>query len=150
MYYPDLSAYSYYLKTPVSCVLNAGWLDSKHPFEKGLVSPGFLDKLATALCAEGPLNVHVNKIRGAHHCSVCGDDGPFELGRGRVVLGSSELWIPSIDAGHFWAAPSLIYHYVKDHGYRPPQAFVDSIMALDLAADFDAQGAYLRAVEGHF
>lgn len=150
MYYPDFSNYSYYLKKPVNCVWNAGWLDSTHSFDKGPTPDGFLEKLEAIISSAGSLDVHVNRIRGVHSCSVCDGHGPFELGPNNVVLGSSELWIPSVEQGQYWAAPSLIYHYVKDHDYRPPEGFVRSVMALNHESEFNAQDVYLELVAGHF
>ncbi|WP_455680782.1 DUF7919 family protein [Streptomyces pristinaespiralis] len=33
-----------------------------------------------------------------------------------------------------YAAPFLIKHYVTVHGYRPPEAFIDAVLAVDLDA----------------
>jgi hypothetical protein len=150
MHYPDLSNYTYYLKKPVASVQNVGWLDAAYDFDKGLVAEGFLEKLEAIISSAGSLDAHVNKIRGVHPCSVCGEKGPFEIGANNVVLGASELWIPDVETGRYWAAPSLIYHYVKDHGYRPPEKFVEAVMAMNLESGFNAQEMYLEAVAGHF
>jgi hypothetical protein len=150
MHYADLSNYAYYLKKPVDSVRNVGWLDAAYEFDVGAVPDGFLEKLEAIICSIGSLNAHVNKIRGVHSCSVCGELGPFEIGSNNVVLGASELWIPDVESGLYWAAPSLIYHYVRDHGYRPPDEFIKAVMAMNLESGFNAQDVYLDLVAGHF
>ena len=30
--------------------------------------------------------------------------------------------------GNVYAAPSLIFHYILQHGYQPPQEFIDAVM----------------------
>ncbi len=34
--------------------------------------------------------------------------------------------------GKSYAAPNLIYHYIKDCGYFPPQEFIDAVKALGI------------------
>jgi len=29
-----------------------------------------------------------------------------------------------------YAAPALIYHYVVEHDYKPPQEFIDAVMTV--------------------
>jgi hypothetical protein len=38
------------------------------------------------------------------------------------------------EVGIAYAAPFLITHYITVHGYRPPQVFIDAVLAVDLAA----------------
>ena len=33
--------------------------------------------------------------------------------------------------GRVYAAPTLIWHYVTEHGYRPPDEFIDAVLADD-------------------
>ncbi len=40
-----------------------------------------------------------------------------------MLLGSAEIRVPE-KAGKTYAAPNLIYHYMKDRGYLPPQEFL--------------------------
>jgi hypothetical protein len=44
-----------------------------------------------------------------------------------VLLGSAEAWI-SDHRGTVYAAPNLIYHYVRDVGYLPPEEFVEAVV----------------------
>jgi hypothetical protein len=150
MHYPDLSSYEYYLKTPVESVRNIGWLDAAFEFNKGDVDQSLLERLESLISSEGSTDLHVNKIRGVHPCAVCGERGPFEVGLNKVVLGSSELWIPDLVEGHYFAAPSLIYHYIRDHGYLPPIVFSEAVMRMNPNSQFNAQDTYLELVAGHF
>jgi hypothetical protein len=43
-----------------------------------------------------------------------------------MLLGSAEIRVPGKD-GKVYAAPNLIYHYIKDCGYLPPQEFIDAV-----------------------
>ncbi len=46
---------------------------------------------------------------------------------------NGEIRIPG-EAGVAYAAPFLITHYITVHGYRPPQVFVDAVLAVELGA----------------
>jgi hypothetical protein len=58
----------------------------------------------------------------------------------KFILGSSEIWIPEYKAeGHYFATFGLIIHYIKDHGYKLPQEFIDSVLILDINLCFNGQ-----------
>ncbi len=151
MYYQDLSQYRYLLKTPLSDVLNVGWLVEGHPYAQGDVDDWVLPKLAAVILASAPFDAHVNRMRGSHPCSLsrnCAKPVTFET-RGRAVtLGASELWIPARQ--RMWAAPSMVYHYIEQHHYQPPELFIADLQALRLDVPFNAQQVYLKAVARHF
>lgn len=130
MYYPDLSPYSYlkddqYIPEEMPCPLNVGWLDIKHPFEVGEPS----EKLLDALFAKRAYPV--NKMRGYHQCQFCKSKA-FGLETARkgktLVLGSAEIRVKG-KGGTVYAAPDLIYHYVAEHHYKPPQEFIDALLS---------------------
>jgi hypothetical protein len=107
----------------IKCV---GWLASSHAFPTQTPSEGLLD-LLWDYCA-----ISVNQTRGIHACSFCpqGDKDvpPFlyaERNGQRKLLGSAEIRVFG-DNGNVYAAPTLIYHYVSMHDYRPPAEFVDA------------------------
>lgn len=62
----------------------------------------------------------------------------------RTPLGMSEIWLTN-DTGWF-AAPSLVIHYITDHGYLPPSAFVRAVWALRTGDRFLGQEVYDRLV----
>ena len=138
--YPDLSLYRYRTGDFGDRVLNVGWLDRSEPFPVGDVPAEFVSRL-WAFCG-----TRVMALRGVHYCTVCPSFGPDDLwtshrGSWRM-LGSAEVW--AFDTtGTAYAAPNLVFHYVVAHGYRPPSAFVDALVAgpgPDDATYFDQLG----------
>ncbi|MFE2149246.1 hypothetical protein ACFXAO_04345 [Streptomyces lavendulae] len=67
----------------------------------------------------------MNVCLGVHECDLCPED--------EAPDGNGEVRIPG-GPGVAYAAPFLITHYVTAHGYRPPQAFIDAVLAVDLDA----------------
>jgi hypothetical protein len=118
--YADLSPYEY---TPSADgnVVNVGWLGCESDFQVGSVDESI--RLGLRKRAENPLNV----MRGWHDCELCGMESPIRIPplegvHGRISLGTGELWVVG-DAGITYVAPTLIVHYVEDHGYVPPASF---------------------------
>jgi hypothetical protein len=115
-YFLDLSPYVY-AETDRER-LNVGWLDDAHTFPKAPVDPSLRNALVHLL------KFQVNETRGSHSCVFCGrrriffrDDDGVEC-----LLGAAELHVDGADGSGF-AAPSLIVHYVIEHGYHPPDSF---------------------------
>ncbi len=54
---------------------------------------------------------------------------------GEFIVGGAEIRVTG-SAGVTFAAPDMIIHYVTDHGYRPPDEFLD-----DLRRSLNAEGA---------
>jgi hypothetical protein len=138
MYYPDLSPYQY-LQSERSHnrstqLLNIGWLDHAHGYPQGSVLPAFVERLRI-FCA-----LPVVSTMGLHICGLCNgpedrldyknllpqprisrsqDSPSFSLGSGEIrVIGAK---------GIIYAAPNMLYHYVVDHHYRPPDAFISAV-----------------------
>ncbi|MBW6434835.1 hypothetical protein KZ829_13920 [Actinoplanes hulinensis] len=144
-HFPDLSVYTYHPEEIIgfptgttSCRpgyerLNVGWLDAPHEFETGTVADGFADALLDIIAGR-----RINQMRGFHVCTLC----PAQASPGRprslevvhrsrtLYLGSSEIRVPS-GPGTMFAAPTLIWHYVTAHGYRPPDVFVLAVHGYD-------------------
>jgi hypothetical protein len=126
MYFNDLSPYSYLGREPEADKLTIGWLDSEHEFPRGAVQKHILDRIL-ALCFKP-----VNQTRGFHqtpflHPSPVGY--LVEYNGKQMLLGSAEILVPGKN-GKSYAAPNLIYHYIKDCNYLPPQEFLDALEAL--------------------
>jgi hypothetical protein len=126
MYYKDLSKYEYLEnRNEIENILNVGWLDLVHPFPKGReLSKNFLSNLLSE-CIYNPVNL----TRGFHQCQFCQCKQlgiPVSLGFKKFRLGSAEIRVKGED-GIIYAAPNLIYHYVKDHHYLPPREFIDAV-----------------------
>jgi hypothetical protein len=103
---------------------NVGWLALGHPFKIDPPLDSDLD-LLWRHC-----KVAINETRGMHVCEFY--SGPdreyFRPSRDgeSLMLGYSEIRVigPSSQS---YAAPSLIYHYVSDHHYRPPDSFLSTL-----------------------
>lgn len=127
MYFPDLSPYTYLSREPDPRLLAVGWLDAEHDFPGGRVSDLLLEKIL-ALCFRP-----VNSTRGIHQSPFLPSNPygyPVEYKGKRMGLGSAEIRVPGA-GGKSYAAPNLIYHYIKDCGYLPPQEFLDALDSMD-------------------
>ncbi|MGI5505885.1 hypothetical protein [Lentzea sp. CA-135723] len=120
-HYPDLSPYEYF-PSDVPMV-NVGWLDPPHDFPTGTAPDGLAEALWRL--AENPRNM----ARGFHWCGFCEDGDQFD----DLPLASGEIHVEA--GGVRYSAPRLVAHYVRDHGYLPPRAFVDAVLG---------QGAHLN------
>ena len=130
MYIEDLSPYVYLNREPNPHLLAIGWLDEKHDFPKGKVPDEVLEKIL-ALCFQP-----VNATRGIHPSPFIPrnpkefpTDYPVEYKGKQTALGSAEIRVQG-ENGKSYAAPNLIYHYIKDCGYMPPQEFLDALNSI--------------------
>jgi hypothetical protein len=141
-HFPDLSPYSYLESGVRPGTLNVGWIDATHPYPKGPVPEVFLKRL-WQYC-----KVPVVQTRGFHVCDFCEilrDSIPrLDFEGETLYFGSAEIRIIGAN-GVIYAAPTLIFHYVRDHEYQPPQAFIDASLGEPApgTADYRAQ---LRAL----
>jgi hypothetical protein len=125
MYLQDLTNYKYLNYEPEPSVLAVGWLDQDHEFPRGSVPEGFLERIL-ALCFKP-----VNQTRGFHQSPFLRSASfgyPVEYDGRKMLLGSAEIRVPG-RSGKTYAAPNLIYHYIKDCGYLPPQEFLEALMS---------------------
>ncbi len=120
-YFEDLSKYVYTEKSGAGLV-NIGWLDSIHPFNTGEVDPEIALRIAD-LCRNP-----VNRMRGYHKCEMC-SEYPVRESTGNkeeaITLGDAEIHIPG--QNKVYACPTLIYHYIVRHKYKPPEEFLDAV-----------------------
>ncbi|MEZ0107201.1 hypothetical protein ABH920_001192 [Catenulispora sp. EB89] len=136
-YYPDLALYDYLPETVPEGVelLAVGWLEPGHEFPTAAdddSDPVFWQNLVT-LAADHTVAV----TRGVHGCRF---RHPFEAdfqygavyGTRVLYLGSAEIRVAAAD-GRLLTAPTLVVHYIRDHGYRPPEAFVEAVTAMRIA-----------------
>lgn len=134
MFYEDLSKYTYFddeafedsestgwvCFRPQYTRLNVGWLEADQPYATGSVPGGLTEKLEAVRQV-----LRVNLCRGYHECGFC-----FQTA---VEEGNGEIRIPG-EPGIAYAAPVMITHYITAHSYRPPQAFIDAVLAVDIGA----------------
>ena len=135
VFYEDLSEYDYQDEDafthresgsyalwyrPAYTRLNIGWLEAGKPYSTGSVPAVFVAKLKAVQEVQW-----MNVCLGLHECDLCPEEGAPE--------GNGEVRIPG-EAGIAYAAPFLITHYITAHGYRPPQVFIDAVLAVDVDA----------------
>jgi hypothetical protein len=110
--YPDLAPCRAVLDAPE--VLAVGWLGKGDKFPTGPVDPEFFDKLLH-LCND-PLQPVPDG--GWRDCAVCQFDARQFKGH---------LFVPY--EGKVYVAPTGIVHFIAAHWYKPPQVFIDAVMA---------------------
>ena len=59
-----------------------------------------------------------------------------------MILGMSEIWVPSPGDENYYASPSMIIHYMEVHEYFPPEEFMNAVLAVDVNKEFSAQAVY--------
>ncbi|HMW01838.1 MAG TPA: hypothetical protein PLB18_01630 [Acidobacteriota bacterium] len=91
-----------------------GWLEKDSVFETGPVSQEFFTKLE-ALVVHPWQPFH---RLGVHFCELCQFDPPGF---------NAEVYIPF--EGKLYMAPVGIKHYIAAHWYRPPQIFIEAVLA---------------------
>lgn len=120
-YFTDLTPHTY-TPTGDTKVLNVGWLDIAFAYPIGSTSLTFRDALLR-LCGR-PIHLH----RGFHSCQFCEAErsapsnslNAERFGNGQIrVLGVDGIW---------YAAPTMIHHYVTVHGYQPPAVFIEAVL----------------------
>jgi hypothetical protein len=134
-YYKDLTRYEYFVEhEPLEPKpLNVGWLSDAHPFDIGETSQEFKERLFT-FCLD---KFVVQIARGFHVCELCAPQSAerwykeSESRYGKQAywcsIGNGEIRV--IDKAVVYAAPTLIYHYIVEHQYRPPDEFIDAVLS---------------------
>lgn len=124
MYYQDLTLYQYIPIEGDPTTLNIGWLGDGQEYPKGQVSEPFVERLWT-FCL-----FPVNQMRGYHECDLCTEPTfgvRFQRGEEQLWLGSAEIRVFGLDDTAY-AAPNMIYHYIVDHHYLPPDVFIRAVL----------------------
>jgi hypothetical protein len=113
-FFADLTPHTYSPTRGLE-VLNVGWLDEGQPFPVGPTCQAFRDALLE-LCRH-PIILH----RGVHVCWFC-------RGRRQDLAGNGQIRLLS-PTGIWYAAPTLVHHYVTAHEYCPPADFVEAVLS---------------------
>lgn len=104
--------------------LAVGWLVRGRPYPTGKTSSTFRQKLL-AFCLE-PHTVCASGSQPRCPLANCpGQAGLVQVEGHEIALGAGEIRV--IGEADIYAAPTLIYHYVTVHGYRPPEEFVEAV-----------------------
>ncbi|MEL6813970.1 MAG: hypothetical protein AAFP03_04040 [Cyanobacteria bacterium J06598_3] len=167
MYYPDLSYYRVGNLSSESVAVfpeyrNIGWLWKNEPFREGKVSNSLICKLKEMLFLDikniedkrngmfeesRAIWIHQEYLRGTpHKCQFCGKEeirlSPDGLscytGKSTKLLGGNQISIPSVEKGEFYVFPTLLYHYIVEHNYQPPQESLEAVEAFDLGKSYDS------------
>jgi hypothetical protein len=115
-------------------ILAVGWLGDSLPSE-GDVEPKCIDQLWQANAEERTI---IDGTMGWHNCELCDGEhswypdkkvGPVLDWRGEKarVRGYGHFLIRT--AKNIYMAPVLILHYILDHGYKPPDDFIEAVIA---------------------
>ena len=125
-YFRDLTAYSYYDTGESPGTLNVGWLEKGHRFPTQPPSVDFLRRL-WPFC-----KLALVQMRGFHVCHFCAPVKvgvpKFEFEGETIGFGSAEIRVIS-SSGKIYAAPNLLFHYVRDHHYAPPEEFIAAVLS---------------------
>jgi hypothetical protein len=115
---------------PVECdaLVAVGWLGKEVSFETGPVGERFFRKLKD-LCADPWQPV---MSLGFHLCELCQFDPPAF---------SAHVFVPF--QGRIYVAPVAIVHYIATHWYRPPEVFIDAVLACSPIRSMDYKKAIL-------
>lgn len=113
-----------------------GWLHPDHSYNIGDVPKEFPVRL-WEFCRYSSV-----VCRGFHRCEFCSPsdyvhidmlkphpEGPLKVERDgcTIRLGFGEIFVVGKN-GLVYYAPNLIYHYVLEHQYLPPQEFIDAVL----------------------
>ena len=124
---PDLVSYDYYPGGPEALAI--GWLDASQAFATGICPRDVRDRL-DELSREP-----VRLMRGYHYCQFCWDTAPRPthlkpdlrlMEEPHVARGNGEIRITA-PHGTNYVAPALVVHYLDEHGYLPPLAFIAAV-----------------------
>lgn len=118
-YFADLTPHIYAREdTEGQTVLNVGWLDPSKEYPRGEVSVEFV-KALEVLC-ERPVYLH----RGFHDCRFCPRKADHHFA---ARIGNGQIRVMDAD-GIWYAAPTMIHHYVTVHHYQPPSLFICAVL----------------------
>ena len=113
-YYRDLERCTYFPVENDDSLIAVGWLEPGHDFTRGTVDAQFFQRLET-FC-QRPWRAFM--FLGGHECGLCQHHGP--------IL-QYDIFIPH--NGRIFAAPGGITHYIRAHWYRPPDEFIEAVIA---------------------
>ena len=146
-------------------VKNIGWLGVEESYETGSVPPVIIQKLKEILFLDlkndedkqngvykhdNAINVHCMHIRGsAFQCPFCFEKvveyAPLGLdlyfGVKTMRAGLNEVCSPSVVEGEFYSFPTMLLHYITEHGYCPPKEFQAALSAFDIKKPYDIDKA---------
>lgn len=125
MYFEDLSFYASYGQEIDKNIYRIGWLENGHEYVKGDVTDVFVEKLW------GYTHFAVAMKRGFHVCDVCESSQReipvIEYRSKKLKVGYAEIRVFG-ETGKIYAAPNLLFHYITEHSYKPPNEFIQAVL----------------------
>ncbi|KKN69316.1 hypothetical protein LCGC14_0441750 [marine sediment metagenome] len=100
-----------------------GYLDITEDYQKGPVSQNFINKLRIIYNTGAVL-----MTAGHHDCEFCIDKGNYK----NKATSSCEKTIVDEENNIEYKFPQMIFHYIEEHGYQPPEEFVLFILTTDI------------------
>jgi hypothetical protein len=124
--YADLAPCPYFHPQWAEQIRTVGRLGRELPYARGAVGARFLSELDDLLAR----NWFPFRYKGWHTCELCvamGRRDPVEAStaRGPAARDGGNLLVPGRD--FLYAAPTMIRHYIMDHGYAPPDEFIEAV-----------------------
>ena len=117
MFFADLEPCRYFVGRWADFLIAVGWLEPEQPFRKAPVSEAFTAALASLL--KKPWQPVF--LAGPHCCGFC-----LAQGASQPAFGIANLFVPAGEK--VFAVPEMIAHYVRDHGYAPPEEFQTAVL----------------------
>lgn len=120
-YQPDLAPLTYSC-APQPHVLAVGWLDAAAEYPRGVTSIEFREVLLRLISSH-----RMRLFRGSHLCNLCPEGSCVRDGKMvRERTGNGEIRVRKGDK--WYVAPVLVHHYITEHGYRPPDEFIEAVL----------------------
>ncbi len=54
-----------------------------------------------------------------------------------MVLGCHEIRLPNMEKKYMYSFPTMLYHYITEHDYCPPDEFLKALLGFDINQRFD-------------
>lgn len=99
-----------------------GWLE-RPGFTTGTIPKDCITALVEGL----RVGIFSDGTRGIHTCTLCGKTMPEIKWKGRQIRLQGHGHYLVRQGQIVYMAPSLLLHYILDHGYRPPDEFLDAV-----------------------
>ena len=127
-HFEDLTPCTYQRFNPArrNLVLAVGWLQRGYEFNRGDVPERVLDRLAEF--AITPMPQPGGVFAGHHECDLCPERIESKYPPARWHFRSSShrnLYIPF--EGRVYVSPESVGHYITEHGYCPPEPFLNAV-----------------------
>lgn len=130
-YIPDLTLCTY-ARASYGPTLAIGWLDGSKRYTQGKAPLALLLKMRD--WALNPQKSVINWTRGWHDANLKKVQNPVNAAypqdifstEGTHKLNNGEFHVHY--NGKFYASPAMIFHYVLDYDYLPPQEYIDAVL----------------------